>query len=89
MSPSLPPVPAGYDPHQEVRASPARTGQGRPKTSRAEFARKLQRFGYPANVIEEIATQVGDPVDLSRDRQILERYGVTPGHLKELMGASP
>jgi len=40
-------------------------------------------------VIEEIATQVGDPVDLSRDRQILERYGVTPGHLKELMGASP
>jgi hypothetical protein len=33
----------------------------------------LQRVGHPANVIEEIAAQVGDPVDLHRDRQILER----------------
>jgi hypothetical protein len=59
------------------------------KSSRAEFARMLQRVGYPANVIEEIAAQVGDPVDPDRDRRILERYGVTLGHLSELMGASP
>jgi hypothetical protein len=63
--------------------------QDPPKCSRAELARVLQRVGYPANVIEEIAAQVGDPVDPHRDRPILERYGVTPGHLSELMGASP
>jgi hypothetical protein len=60
-----------------------------PKTSRAELVRMLQRVGYPANLIEEIAAQVGDPVDPELDREILERYGVTRGHLSELMGASP
>jgi hypothetical protein len=59
------------------------------KCSRAELAQMLQRFGYPANVIEEIVAQVGDPVDPRRDRPILEHYGVTPGHLSDLMGASP
>ena len=57
--------------------------------SHAEFARRLQRFGYPPDVIEEITAQLEDPIDVDRDSQILDRYNLTRGRLMELMGASP
>ena len=59
------------------------------RISHAEFARRLRRFGYPPEVIEEIAAQLEDPIDVDRDSQILERYNLTPGQLMEAMGASP
>jgi len=85
-----PGVGGGALPHDAPYAKGAdNMTQDIPQISRAELARMLQRVGYPANLIDEIAAQVGDPVDHERDREILERYGVTRGHLSELMGASP
>jgi hypothetical protein len=59
------------------------------RISHVEFARRLRRFGYPPEVIEEIAAQLEDPIDVDRDSQILERYNLTRGRLMEVMGASP
>jgi hypothetical protein len=57
--------------------------------SHAEFFQVMRRVGYRMDVIEEIAAQLADPIDVDRDAQVLERYGVTRGRLKEVMGASP
>jgi len=59
------------------------------RISKAEFARVLERVGYPAEVIDEITAQLEDPIDADRDAQVLERYGVTRGRLMDLMGGSP
>ena len=59
------------------------------RITRPEFVRVLQRAGYPHELIEEIAAQLEDPIDPDRDSPILERYGITRGHLMDLMGASP
>jgi hypothetical protein len=57
--------------------------------SHADLLGALRRVGYPMATIEEIAAQLSDPIDLDRDADILARYGVTRGHLTDLMGASP
>jgi hypothetical protein len=49
----------------------------------------LKRAGYPPEVIEEIAAQLADPIDVDRDAHILDRYNLTRGRLMEVMGASP
>ena len=59
------------------------------RISQAEFAQVLRRVGYAPEVIEEIATQLPDPIDVDRDAPILERYNLTSGRLMELLGASP
>jgi hypothetical protein len=59
------------------------------RITHAEFARRLRRFGYPPEVIDEIAAQLEDPIDVERDSQILDRYNLTRGRLMEIMGASP
>jgi hypothetical protein len=45
--------------------------------------------GYPPEVIDEIASQLADPIDVDRDSHILERYNLTRGRLMEVLGASP
>jgi hypothetical protein len=57
--------------------------------SHAEFARVLRRAGYPPEVIDEIAAQLSDPIDVDRDAHILDRYDLSRGRLMEVMGASP
>jgi hypothetical protein len=59
------------------------------RITHAELARQLPRFGYPPEVIEEIAAQLEDPIDVERDSQILDRYDLTRGRLMEIMSASP
>jgi hypothetical protein len=57
--------------------------------SHAEFARVLKRAGYPPDIIEEVAAQLADPIDVDRDAHILDRYNLTRGRLMQVMGASP
>ena len=59
------------------------------RISHGEFAQLLQRVGYPPEVIEEIAAQLPDPIDVDRDAHVLGRYNLTRGRLMELLGASP
>jgi hypothetical protein len=59
------------------------------RISHAEFSRLLRRVGYPPEVIDEIASQLADPIDVDRDSHILERYNLTRGRLMEVLGASP
>ena len=49
----------------------------------------MRRIGYPPDVVEEIKTQVPDPIDVERDAPILARYNLTRGRLMEILGASP
>ena len=49
----------------------------------------LRRAGYSPEVIEEIAAQLADPIDVDRDAHILDRYDLKRGRLMEVMGASP
>jgi hypothetical protein len=59
------------------------------RISQAEFVQLLRRVGYPRELIEEIAAQLADPIDVERDSHILERYGLTREHLMDRLGASP
>jgi hypothetical protein len=49
----------------------------------------LRRAGYPAEEIEEIASQLPDPIDLDRAGPLLLRYGITMSVLRDRMGGSP
>jgi hypothetical protein len=57
--------------------------------SHEEAARVLRRAGYPDEFIQELLSQLPDPIDLQRDQQTLARYGVSPERLMDRMGASP
>ncbi len=57
--------------------------------SRAELVIVLRRTGYSEDLIAEITAQLDDPIDADRDRQILERYGLTGERLMGRLGASP
>lgn len=59
------------------------------RISQAECVQLLRRVGYPRELIEEIAAQLADPIDVERDSHILEQYGLTRQHLMDRLGASP
>ena len=68
----------------------ARGGDTAPhQVSHAEFSRVLRRAGYSPAVIKEIVAQLPDPIDADRDASVLQGYGLTVGHLTDLMGGSP
>jgi len=49
----------------------------------------LHRAGFSSQVIEEISSQLSDPVDLDRDSSLFLRYGITREVLTDRMGGSP
>ena len=49
----------------------------------------VRRAGYPQEVIDEIESELPDPVDYYRDQSLLLRYGITFEHLMDRMGGSP
>jgi hypothetical protein len=57
--------------------------------SHEEAARILRRAGYSDEFIQELLSQLPDPIDLQRDEQILARYGVSRERLMDRMGGSP
>jgi hypothetical protein len=57
--------------------------------SHEEAARVLRRAGYSDEFIQELLSQLPDPIDLRRDQQILARYDVSPERLMDRMGGSP
>ena len=59
------------------------------RITHAELFQLLRRAGYGTEVIDEIAAQLPDPIDVDRDSRILEIYGVTCEGLMDRMGASP
>ena len=58
------------------------------RISHAEFFRLLRRVGYTQEAIEEITAQLPDPIDVTRDSHILERYNLTREHLMDRLGAT-
>jgi hypothetical protein len=54
-----------------------------------EARRVMQRAGIPPETIDGLLAELHDPVDFDRDRQALERHGVTRDSLIDLMGGSP
>jgi hypothetical protein len=57
--------------------------------SKEEAMKVLGRAGVPAEVIDEIAAQLEDPVDLDRHSSLFLRYGITRDILADRMGGSP
>jgi hypothetical protein len=57
--------------------------------SHEEAARLLRRAGYSDELINEVLSQLPDPVDIRRDEQILARYGLTRERMMDRMGGSP
>ena len=57
--------------------------------SHEEAARVLRRAGYSDEFISEVLSQLPDPFDLQRDRQILARYGLDQDLLMDRLGGSP
>jgi hypothetical protein len=57
--------------------------------SHEEATRILRRAGYSDEFIREVLSQLPDPIDLKRDQQIFERYGLTAAVLMDRMGGSP
>jgi hypothetical protein len=57
--------------------------------SHEETAQVLRRAAYSDEFITEVLDQLPDPIDLDRDRQILDRYGLNSERLMDRMGGSP
>ena len=57
--------------------------------SHYEATRVLRRVGMSAETIDEILSQLRDPIDLVRDQHILDNYGVSRSSLEEELGGSP
>jgi hypothetical protein len=55
--------------------------------SKAKVIEIVRRAGYPPAMVDEIASQLPDPVDL--DDPILLHYGLTRDHLIDRLGGSP
>jgi hypothetical protein len=53
------------------------------------FIAILHRAGFTAEVIDEIASQVPDPIDLDRDSTLLLRLGISRDLLSDRLGYSP
>lgn len=63
--------------------------EGNAQVSRTEVVRLVRHAGYPTELIEEIAAQLPDCVEVEGEWQLLERYGLTRERLMERMGGSP
>lgn len=57
--------------------------------SHEQAAQILRRAGYSEEFISEVLSQVPDPIDLARDRDILARYGLSAERLMEHLSSSP
>jgi hypothetical protein len=49
----------------------------------------LRRANYDQALIDEIMSQLADPIDLDRDGSVLMRYGITKDALVGRVGGSP
>jgi hypothetical protein len=49
----------------------------------------LRRAGFSEEVINELASQLPDPIDIDRESSLLDRYGITMETLTDRMGGSP
>lgn len=57
--------------------------------SKAEVTKVLRRVGVSDDRIKTLLDELPDPVDLDREAQLLERYGIDRSRLNDRMGGSP
>ena len=61
----------------------------RRETGPRTLLRVLRRGGYSDEFIQELLSQLPDPIDLQRDQATLARYGISPERLMDRTGGSP
>jgi len=54
-----------------------------------EVIRVLLRAGYPSEMTDELEALLPDPVDVDRDRHLLDRFGLSKDGLIDRLGGSP
>lgn len=57
--------------------------------SKGELLQVLRRLGLQDQVIDEIGSELPDPVDLDEAGALLQRYGLTRDAVISRMGGSP
>lgn len=65
------------------------TFSGSDLRSHESAAGALRRAGYSDEFIDEVLSQLPDPINLHRDAEVLGRYGLSQERLKDRMGGSP
>ncbi len=50
---------------------------------------EIRRAGYPREIVDEIDSQVPDPVDFYLEQGLLARYGIRLDNLVSRFGGSP
>lgn len=65
------------------------TFSGSDLRSHEAAAEVLRRAGYSDEFIDEVLSQLPDPIDLHRDQEVLSRYGLSRERLMDRMGGSP
>ena len=73
---------------------PDLTGTRRPQRdsglrSHEHFTRVLRRAGYSDQFINDVLSQLADPINLRRDQQILAHYRLSSERLMDRLGGSP
>jgi hypothetical protein len=59
------------------------------RLAKSEVIYIIRRAQYTPEMIDEIAAQLPDPVDLDECASLLARYGMTRGQLMDRLGSSP
>jgi hypothetical protein len=57
--------------------------------SHEHFTRVLHRAGYSDQFIDDVLSQLADPINLRRDQQILAQYRLSSERLMDRLGGSP
>jgi hypothetical protein len=57
--------------------------------SHAEVERILRKVGYSQELIDDVLSQLPDPIDTERDGETLFKHGISAGSLIDRIGGSP
>ncbi len=59
------------------------------RLSKAKLIATIRQAGYPPEVVDRMAAQLPDPVDLDREASLLAKYGISHDQLIDRFGGSP
>ena len=59
------------------------------RLSKEKVITVIRQAGYPPELVDRIASELPDPVDLDKDGSLLARYGISHDQLIDRFGGSP
>ena len=59
------------------------------RLSKEKVIAVIRQAGYPPELVDRIASELPDPVDLDKEGSLLARYGISHDQLIDRFGGSP